>query len=171
MRMVARLLLIIPLGLILAFGAGGLFLMVATVASQPLSQMVFAGLDAFSDVVFGMAFNGEDPTGLAVAASWQGFKLVAAILIAPVVITAVASELFRVGSGLIQMVLCGILATALPAAVLGLRRMPVGTETQVLAAFFLTGVATGAIYWMVAGRGARYPDPRLVSGPPASTGS
>jgi hypothetical protein len=167
MRMVARLLLIIPLGLIIAFGAGGFFLMLATVVSPALAQMVFGALNAFADTVFGLAFNGEDPSELAVAASWQGFKLVAAILIAPVLVTAIASELFRIGSGLVQMVLCGVFASALPAAIIGLKRLPTGTETQVLAAFFLTGVVTGAVYWLIAGRGAAEPTPRNISAPPA----
>ncbi|MGL4438949.1 MAG: hypothetical protein ACRCUE_06725 [Bosea sp. (in: a-proteobacteria)] len=165
--MVARLLLIIPLGLIIAFGAGGFFLMLATVISPALAQMVFGAFNAFADTVFGLAFEGEDPSELAVAASWQGFKLMSAILIAPVLITAVASELFRVRSGLVQMVLCGTLASALPAAIIGLKRLPTGTETQVLAAFFLTGVVTGAVYWLIAGRGAAETAKLPVSAPPA----
>lgn len=167
MRMVARLLLIIPLGLILAFGAGGFFLMLATVVSPALAQMVFGAMNAFADTVFGLAFNGEDPSELAVAASWQGFKLVAAILMAPVLITAIASELFRVRSGLIQMTLCGVMAAALPAAIIGLKRLPSGNETQVLAAFFLTGVVTGAVYWLIAGRGAAEVTKPAISAPPA----
>ena len=171
MRSVARLLLIIPLGLIIAFGAGGFFLMLATVMSPALASMMFAAFNAFADTVFGLAFNGEDPSELAVAASWQGFKLMMAILVAPVVITALASELFRIGSALLQMVLTGTLAAVLPAAIIGLNRMPSGTETQVLAAFFLTGSVTGATYWMIAGRGAADTVARAVSAPPGSAGS
>ena len=172
MRMTARLLLIIPLGLLIAFFAGGFFLLLATVVSPAMAQMVFAGLHAFAQTVFGLAFEGEDPGPLAAAATWQGFKLVIAVLGAPVLITAMASELFKVRSGLIQMSLCGLLAAALPAALLGLRRLPSGSETQVLAAFFLTGIVTGAVYWLIAGRGAG-PDgtaaqqQRGISGPPA----
>jgi hypothetical protein len=77
--------------------------------------------------------------------------------------------MFRWGSGLAQMSLSGALATALPAALLGLTRLPTGAETQVLSAFFLTGVVGGAIYWLIAGRGAR-PEPAL-NAPPASSGS
>lgn len=171
MRMLARLLLIIPLGLIIAFGAGGFFLMLATVASPALAQMVFGAMNAFADTVLGLAFEGEDPSELAVAATWQGFKLFAAILIAPVLITAIASEMFRISSGLMQMTLCGVLASALPAAIIGLKRLPTGTEAQVLAAFFLTGVVTGAIYWLIAGRGANETPKSPVSAPPASAGS
>lgn len=167
MHAAARLLLIIPIGLIVAFGAGGFFLMLATAISPALAQMVFGALNAFAETVFGLAFDGEDPSELAVAASWQGFKLVASILIVPVLITAIASELFRIGSGLAQMVLSGVLASALPAGIIGLRRLPTGTETEVLAAFFLTGVVTGAIYWLIAGRGAVGKPTQPVSGPPA----
>lgn len=171
MRMVARLLLIIPLGLLIAFGAGSFFLMLATVVSPALAQMVFGALNAFADTVFGLAFNGEDPSELAVAASWQGFKLAAAILVIPVVVMAIIAELFRIGSGLVQMVLCGVLASVLPAAFIGLNRLPSGTETQVLAAFFLTGVVTGAVYWLIAGRGATELPKPVISAPSASAGS
>ncbi|MCX7323107.1 MAG: hypothetical protein NTZ14_01435 [Hyphomicrobiales bacterium] len=167
MRSAARILLIIPLGLIIAFGAGGFFLMLATVASPALASMVFGAFNAFADIVFGLAFEGEDPTALAAAAGWQGFKLAASILILPVLITAITSELFRMSSGLVQMVLTGLFAAALPAAIIGLKRLPTGTETQVLAAFFLTGVVTGAVYWLIAGRGAAGPDQTRISGPPA----
>jgi ABC-type antimicrobial peptide transport system permease subunit len=171
MRGVARILLLIPLGLLMAFGAGSFFLMLATVISAPLAGVVFGALNAFAEVVFGLAMEGEDPTALAVAASWQGFKLAGAILVAPVLITAIASELFRLGGGLVQMSLCGLLAAALPAAVIGLNRLPSSAEGQVLAALFLTGVVTGAVYWLIAGRGAGAAGARDVSAPPASAGS
>jgi hypothetical protein len=171
MRILVRLLLLIPLGLLIAFGAGAFFLMLATVVSPALAAMLFGAANAFAETVFGLAFDGEDPTALAIAASWQGFKLIAAILIAPVVITAIACELFRIGSGLLQMLMCGMLAAALPAAVIGLTRLPTGSETGVLGAFFLTGVVTGAVYWLIAGRGAGAPAERALSGPPGSAGS
>ncbi len=173
MRSLARLLLLIPLGLLLAFSAGGFFLMLATVVSPALAGMVFSAMNAFAEVVLGLAFNGEDPSELAIAASWQGFKLAASILIAPLLITAVASEAFKLPGAMLQMVMTGLLAAALPSAVIGLRRLPTGPETEVLAAFFLTGVITGAVYWLIAGRGAgegrreQRPATRPVSGPPA----
>lgn len=166
MRSAARILLIIPIGLLIAFGAGGFFLMMATVVSPALASMVFGAFNAFAEVVFGLAFEGEDPTALAAAASWQGFKLAASILLLPVLITALTCELFRISGGLVQMVLTGLLAALLPAAIMGLKRLPTGTETQVFAAFFLTGVVTGAVYWMIAGRGASGSRPSL-NGPPA----
>jgi hypothetical protein len=174
MRLLVRLVLLIPLGLLMAFGAGGFFLMLATVTSSALAQMVFGAANAFADVVAGLAFNGEDPTALAIAASWQGFKLASAILIAPVLVTALASELFRIRSGMAQIALCGLLAAALPAAFIGLARLPTGAEAEVLAAFFLTGAVTGAVYWLIAGRGAGPEAPAApdrLNGPPASAGS
>jgi hypothetical protein len=171
MRGVARILLIIPLGLLIAFGAGSLFLMLATVVSAPLAELVFGMLNAFAEVVFGLAMEGQDPTALAGSASLLLLKLAAATLVAPVLITALASEIFRIGGGLVQMSLCGLLAAALPAAVIGLNRLPSSAESQVLAALFLTGVVTGAVYWLIAGRGARAPISREVSAPPASAGS
>jgi hypothetical protein len=154
MRQVARLLLLIPIALLVAIGAGGFFLMIATVASPALAQLVFGAMDALADAVFGMALDGDDPAALAMAAGALWLKLIVAILIAPVVLTAIASELFGWRGAITQMTLSGMLAAAFPAALIGLNRMPTGSEAQVLAAFFLTGVVAAAVYWAIAGKGA-----------------
>lgn len=167
MRLVARLLLLIPLALLIAWAIGGLFLMVATVASPALAHMVFGAMAALGDMASALAFEGRDPTALVAAAGWQAIKLVVAVLFAPALLVAITSEMFR-WSGLVsQMALGGLAAALLPAAVLGLTRLPTGSETQVLAAFFLTGAVTALVYWLIAGRGAA-----PVSAPtPASSGS
>jgi hypothetical protein len=154
MRIAARILLIIPIALLVAIGAGSFFLMIATVMSPPLAQLVFGALDALMNGIFGMALDGDDPAVLAMAAGALWLKLVAAILIAPVVITAIAAELFRWSGAITQMSLTGAMAALFPAALIGVNRMPTGAEAQVLAAFFLTGVVTAAVYWVIAGRGA-----------------
>ncbi len=171
MRSAARLLLIIPLALLIAFGAGGFFLTLATAFSPALAKLAIGAVGALGDVIFGLAFEGEDPAPLALAAGWQGLKLAFAILVAPVLVTAIATELFRQPGALLQMTLTGLLAAAFPAAIIGLNRLPTGAEAQVLAAFFLTGAVTGWVYWLIAGRGAAPPAARAVSVPPASAGS
>jgi hypothetical protein len=170
MNQLARLLLIMPFGLLIAFGAGGIFLMMASVVSPAIGQMIFGAADAFLSAVFGMAMDGLDPTPVAQAAAWRGFQLFIAILVAPLLITAVAAELFRQSSWVLQMGLCGLLTMALPAALIGLNRLPSGAETGVLAGLFLTGAVAGGVYWMIAGRGAkpREAQPAPVNGPPSA---
>ncbi len=172
MRQVARLLLLIPLAVLIAWTVGGLFLMVTTVASAALARMVFGTLAALGDMASALAFDGQDPTPLVAAAGWQALKLIGAVLFLPVLITALASGMFRWPGLVTQMALTGGLALLMPAAVLGLARVPTGAETQVLAAFFLTGSVTGLVYWLVAGRGAQAAAAgRPISDRPASSGS
>jgi hypothetical protein len=161
-----------PLAVLIAWTMGGLFLMMATVASSALAQMVFGAVAALGDMASALAFDGQDPTPLVAAAGWQATKLIGAVLFLPVVITALASEMFRWPGLVAQMALTGGLAMLMPAAVLGLTRLPTGAETQVLAAFFLTGAVTGLVYWLIAGRGAfASPAAGPVSDRPASSGS
>jgi hypothetical protein len=170
MRYAARILLIIPIALLVAIGAASVFLMIATVVSPALAQLVFGAADALASTMFGMALDGDDAAALAMMAGALWLKLVIAILVAPVVITAIACEIFRWNGGITQMTLAGLLAATFPAALIGLNRMPTGAEAQVLAAFFLTGVVAAAVYWAIAGKGAAGREP--VSAPPtASAGS
>ncbi len=154
MRQLARLLILIPLALVLAIGAGGLFLMMASVVSPALAAMIFGAGSALADAIFGLAIDGDDPGPLALAAGWRALQLMIAALVAPPLLTALVAELFRMGGAIAQMTLTGALAMALPAAMIGLNRLPTGAETSVLGALFLTGVVAGAAYWAVAGRGA-----------------
>jgi hypothetical protein len=172
MSLLIRWILVIPLALLLAIGAAGMFLMIAVVVSPEVGLLVFGALRALSEAMFGVALDGGDPTPIAAAAGWRGLQLGLSVLVLPALLTALASELLRQPSALVQMGLSGVLAAALPAAVMGLARLPGAAETRVLAAFFLTGVVAGGVYWLIAGRGAAPSTPaRAVSGPPASTGS
>ena len=103
MRMLARIILLIPIALLLAIGAAGLFLMIATVTSPALSQLVFGALDALAAAVFGMALDGDDPAMLAMSAGALWLKLTIAIMVAPIVITALAAEMFGWRGAIAQM--------------------------------------------------------------------
>lgn len=171
MRMVARLLLVIPIAIIMAVGASGLFLSIATVVSPDMGAMLAGAVGALGDAIFGLALDGVDPTPAAASATWAGFRFAIAILVAPALLTAIVSELMRWNGAITQMTLAGFVAALLPLALLGLNRVPSGPEARVLAALFLTGVVAGWIYWAIAGRGAA-DDPRQPSAPPpASSGS
>lgn len=149
-----RWLLLIPFALLFAIGTGMFALLVAGLASPDLGLLIGGGFERLLAVLFDQAERGFDPAPAAEAAFSLLGRLGFAILVAPVVLVAIGSELFRLRSGLIQSGAAGLLAALLPLAMLGLARSPTGAELQVISALFLVGAAAGFVYWLIAGRGA-----------------
>ncbi|HEV7261315.1 MAG TPA: hypothetical protein VGN82_26285 [Bosea sp. (in: a-proteobacteria)] len=149
-----RWLLLIPFALVIAMAAGLIAMMVASVVSPGIALLIGGGFERLLDALFGLAESGIDPGPTAVAAFSLLGRLGFAIIVAPVVLVAVGSELFGLRSGLIQSGLTGLLAALLPLAMLGLSRTPTGAEVQIIGALVLVGAATGFVYWLIAGRGA-----------------
>jgi hypothetical protein len=149
-----RWLLLIPFALVMAMAAGLVAMMIAAAVEPTLALMIGGGIDRLLDILFGLADSGIDPTPTAQAAFALISRLGLAIIVLPVVLVAVGSELFRLRSGLIQSGLTGLLAALLPLGLLGLSRAPSGAEVQVLGALVLVGAATGFVYWLIAGRTA-----------------
>jgi hypothetical protein len=149
-----RWLLLIPFALLVAMGAGLFAMLVASVVSPEIALLIGGGFQRLMEALFGLAESDIDPTPVAQAAFSLLGRLGMAIIVAPVVLVAVFSELFRLRSGLIQSGLTGLLATVMPLAMLGLSRTPSEAEMRVIGALFLIGAATGFVYWLIAGRGA-----------------
>ena len=149
-----RWLLLIPFALLFAIGAGMFALLIAGVVSPDLGLLIGGGFERLIAALFDMAAQGFDPGPAADAAFSLLGRLGFAILVAPVLLVAIGSELFRLRSGLIQSGLTGVLAALLPLAMLGLARAPSAAELQIISALFLVGAATGFVYWLIAGRGA-----------------
>jgi hypothetical protein len=149
-----RWLLLIPFALLVAMGTGLFAMMAASVVSPGIALLIGGGVERLLDALFGLAENGIDPTPAAQAAVSLLGRLGLAIIVAPVVLVGVGSELFRLRSGLIQSGLTGLLAALLPLAMLRLARTPTSAEVQVISALFLIGAAMGFVYWLIAGRGA-----------------
>lgn len=149
-----RWLLLIPFALMVAMAAGLVAMMVASVVSPGIALLIGGGFERLLDALFGLADIGVDPGPTAVAAVSLLGRLGFAIIVAPVVLVAVGSELFGLRSGLIQSGLTGLLSALLPLALLGLSRTPTGAEVQVIGALVLVGAATGFVYWLIAGREA-----------------
>jgi len=146
--------LLIPFALLFAIGTGLVALMIAGVASPDLGLLIGGGFERLLAALFDQAERGFDPGPTAEAAFSLLGRLGFAILVLPVVLVAVGTELFRLRSGLIQSGLTGLLAALLPLAMLGMARTPSARELQVVAALFLVGAVTGFVYWVIAGRGA-----------------
>ena len=149
-----RWLLLIPFALVMAMAAGLIAMMAASVVSPGLALLIGGGFERLLDALFGLADMGIDPGPTAQAAFVLLGRLGFAIIIAPVVLVAVGSELFSLRSGLIQSGLTGLLSALLPLGMLGLARPPSGAEVQVIGALVLVGAAAGFVYWLIAGRSA-----------------
>lgn len=149
-----RWLLLIPFALLVAMGFGMFALLIASVVSPDIALLIGGGFERLLSALFAQAESGFDPGPTAEAAFTLVGRLGFAIMVAPVVLVAVGSELFRIRSGLIQSGLTGMLAALLPLAMLRMSRAPTASETQIIAALFLVGAATGFVYWLIAGRGA-----------------
>jgi hypothetical protein len=149
-----RWLLLVPFACLVAMGAGLFFLTAASVTSPAVALLIGGGIERLLDIVFGLADSGVDPTPAAEAALALVARLGFAIIVLPVVLVAVGSELFRMRSGLIQSGATGLLAALLPLAMLRLARAPSPAELQIISGLFLVGAATGFVYWLVAGRDA-----------------
>lgn len=149
-----RWILLIPFACLVAMGAGLIFLAMASVASPAVAMLIGGGIERLVDILLGLAESGVDPAPAAQAAFALIGRLGLAIIVAPVVLVAVGSELFRLRSGLLQSGFTGLLAALLPLAMLKLSRAPSTAEIQIISGLFLVGAATGFVYWLIAGRGA-----------------
>jgi hypothetical protein len=149
-----RWILLIPFACLVAMGAGLIFLAMASVASPAVAMLIGGGIERLLDILFGLAESGIDPAPAAQAAFALIARLGLAIIVAPVALVAVCSELFRLRSGLLQSGFTGLLAALLPLAMLKLSRAPSTAEIQIISGLFLVGAATGFVYWLIAGRGA-----------------
>lgn len=149
-----RWILLIPFACLLAMAAALIFLAMASVASPAVALLIGGGVERLVDLLFGLAESGVDPAPAAQAAFALIGKLGLAILVMPVALVAVGSELFRLRSGLVQSGLTGLLTALLPLAMLRLSRSPSPAELEIISGLFLVGAATGFVYWLLAGRGA-----------------
>jgi hypothetical protein len=149
-----RLLIVIPFAIACAAFAALNMLGIATVVSPDFAALVRGAFELFFRLVWSQGMHGIDPTPAAVAATTGLGLILASILLAPALITAVVSEAFRNGSGMVQVTLAGVLTAALPMAIVGLNRLPTGGETRIAGGLFLIGAVAGAVYWLIAGRNA-----------------
>lgn len=168
MSILLRWLIVIPFALLLAMGAAMFAVMIASVVSPELAQLVGGGMQAFFSAIFDEFAYGDDPTVRANSALALAGRLALAIIVIPVVLVAISSELFGLRSAIAQITATGALTAFLPLAMLRLGRAPTATEGKVIAALFLIGAASGLMYWLIAGRKAGGVKPPPVSAPPSA---
>jgi hypothetical protein len=166
MSIILRWLIVIPFALLVAVSVGLIAFFVASAVVPELGLLVGAGFQALVASVFDEAMAGTDPTGRLFTAFALSGRLALAIFVLPVVLTALACEIFGLRGGLLQISGTGALAALLPLAMLQLGRSPTLAEGRVIAALFFTGAVIGLFYWLIAGRKAG--SKRAVSAPVSS---
>jgi hypothetical protein len=150
-------LILIPFGL--AFGILAAFItLVMFVAIVPeLTQAVFGAAQALARGLFRMLAIENAPENAIISAQvavGQAGLLSLAVLVVPVCLMALVTELFGWRSWMAQSALGGALTIALPMALLGPTRSLTGAETKIVLALGLVGVVSASAYWLIAGRGA-----------------
>lgn len=156
MSRLLRYLVVVPFALLVAMTVGLIGFFIASAIVPELGLLVGAGFQALIASVFDEAMAGYDPSGRLFAAFALSGRLAFAIFVMPVVLVALASEVFGLRGGLMQIIATGALAALLPLAMLQLSRSPTAAEGRVIAALFFTGAVIGLFYWLVAGRKAGF---------------
>ena len=154
MSIILRWLIVIPFALLVALSIGLIAFFIASAVVPELGLLVGAGFQALIASVFDEAMAGSDPTGRLFMAFALSGRLALAIFVLPILLMALACEVFGLRSGLLQISGTGALAALLPLAMLQLSRSPTAAEGRVIAALFFTGAVIGLFYWLIAGRKA-----------------
>ena len=164
--MFVRRLILVPTGLILAITAGFIFLLIAGLA-EPAGRKVLEGIGwIFLLAVRADAMRGEPPASYLALAT----KIIqaTAIVVAPVLITALVGEVARLGSYVWYIAVPAVLTAAIPWLARGARAagsaairdaatrsaQTQADEARLALLLFLSGALSGFIYWAVAGRDA-----------------
>lgn len=149
MNTALRYILLVPLGLLFGATTTMVAILLLTIFVPDLAltigNVVIAAFNALFDAV--MREDSAAITGI----GWRAWQMALATIIAPVVLTAVTGEFFRL-SALAHAVISGLIATAIPFAATGAQRAPSGAESRVLACLFFAGAAGGLIYYLIGGR-------------------
>lgn len=144
-------------GFLVAAGAGAAFLPVAALTDPALREV---GAEAALGGVFAFvasARSGIDPTSGLVAFVEFFWAATIAVCVAPLAIVALIGEVAGQRGWLLHAAGCGFLAAAAPwiarvasASTRAYAATPL--ELRIAALFFLVGVLTGTVYWLIAAR-------------------
>lgn len=150
-----RRLLLIAFGFLIASGSGVLALVIAALLDPATLEtgLIVAMNGIF--YIFDEAMKSGDP-GDTIAALFDGARAIAiAVCIAPLALAVTIGEAVDARQPIWYAGVSGVLAGASPwiaRAALGLDKAREATpvETRLALLFFLTGVFTGALYWLIA---------------------
>ncbi|MFI5013816.1 MAG: hypothetical protein ACHQAY_15865 [Hyphomicrobiales bacterium] len=166
--MLVRRLILVPTGLILAFAAGFIFLLIAGLA-QPAGRRVLEGIGwIFLLAVRSDAMQGDPPGSFLVLATKIIWGATLAVVVAPVLLTALVGEVARLRSFIWYVGASAVLTAAIPWLARGARAAGSAAireaatrsaetqadEARLALLLFLSGALSGFIYWAMAGRDA-----------------
>jgi hypothetical protein len=182
--MLARRLILVPTGLILAIAAGFICLLIGGLA-EPAGRRVLEGIGwIFLLAVRADAMKGEPATSYLELATRIIWGATVAVVVLPPVLTALIGEVARLRSAVWYIGAPAVLTAAIPWLARGVRAAGSSAirdaatrsaatqadEARLALLLFLTGALAGFIYWAVAGRdagnGRAEPDVPAVA-PPA----
>jgi threonine/homoserine efflux transporter RhtA len=162
-----RWLFLIPFALLIAIGASGTFFLIATVVDPVMAMLtgdtLFVGFWSLVDAVFAA----EDPGPIVEDAFLAVGRIMFTLLIFPPLLIAIISEVLGLRSLLWHALATGILTAAVPWILRGSARITSPAELHVSLVLGLTGAVAGLVYWLIARREPRRPDPTA----PMSSGS
>ncbi|MGL4323032.1 MAG: hypothetical protein ACRCTD_03250 [Beijerinckiaceae bacterium] len=156
MNAIIRYLFLVPLGLLFGITTTLVTFLILTIFVPDLAQTIGAAIVAATNAVFDSLTR--DDTAGAAAVGMRAWQLLAMTFAAPVVITAVLGEMFRLGGALGHAVVSGVLAALVPLAASGAASRVAegasgsGAESRVLACLFFAGAAGGLLYFLIGGR-------------------
>ena len=158
MSAAVRIVLLIPLGILAGGCAATLTLFILGANIPEFGEAFIGAFIAAWKALWRALIEAEDPDAV-VRTFGRIWSLVMLIVLAPVVMTALIGELARLRGALLHMILTGALTLLLPFAAGASTRATTPAETRVLACLFFTGVASGFVYWLIAGRRREAPPP------------
>ena len=146
-----RWLLLIPFALLIAVGASGTFLLIASIVDPLMSTLtgdtLVVGLWSLVDAVFSV----EDPGPLVEDTLLAVGRVMFTLLIFPPLLVAVISEVLGMRSLLWHMLATGVLTAAVPWILRGAARIGSPEELHVSLVLGLTGAVAGLVYWVIIG--------------------
>ncbi|WP_201834362.1 hypothetical protein [Microvirga zambiensis] len=163
-----RWLLLIPFALIIAIGVSGTFFLIASIVDPVMATLtgdtLFVGFWSLIDAIFAA----DDPTPIVEDAFLAVGRILFTLLIFPLLLIALVSEVLGMRSLLWHALATGVLTAAVPWILRGAARVGTPAELHVTLVLGLTGAVAGLVYWAIAGgREPRRPEPHA----PLSSGS
>jgi hypothetical protein len=159
-----RWLILIPFALLIAVGASGTFLLVASFVDPLMATLtgdtLFVGFWSLVDAVFSV----EDPGPIVEDALLALGRVMFTLLIFPPLLVAIISEVLRLRSLLWHVLATGVLTAAVPWILRGAARVANPEELHVSLVLGLTGAVAGLVYWaIIGGREPRRTNPTAPS--------
>ena len=149
-----RLIVLAPLGILAGACAAMISLMILTAYVPDLGTAFLAAFFAAWRAIWRAAVEFDDPEQAARVFGRAG-SLATLMLLAPIVVTAIISEIARLRGALAHIVLAGALTILIPYVAIAPRSGDAGpsaAEGRILACLFFAGAASGLLYYLIAGR-------------------